>query len=68
MSGEKNLDALLRSLTTSLSDGTYVFVTLPDNLVPSRLSPRMVFAEAEGTTLIVLKEEAEANETSGSKD
>lgn len=60
MSGEISLNKLLTTLSAQLVDGIYVFVTLPDNSVPESLTARMVFREAEGTTLIVLKAEAEA--------
>lgn len=60
MSGEMDLDALFRSLTAKLVDGVYVFVTLPDHDVPEGISARMIFHEDEGTTLILLKPEAEA--------
>ena len=57
MSGETNLSALLRSLDAVLVDGVFVFATV--KAVPSGLTPRMVFQEAEGTTLILLKSQAE---------
>lgn len=60
MSGELNLQALFKSLKASLIDGVYVFITLPRNAVPETVVPRMRFEEAEGTTLIMLKSEAEA--------
>ncbi|MEH6361596.1 MAG: ACT domain-containing protein [Amylibacter sp.] len=60
MVGETNLDVLLSSMTAKLVDGLYVFVTLKDRVVPAALEPRMMFMEAEGTTLILTKEEAEA--------
>ncbi len=60
MVGEVNLDVLLSSMTATLVDGVYVFVTLKDRAVPATLEPRMMFTEAEGTTLILTKEEAEA--------
>lgn len=59
MSGEKDLDALISSMSASLVDGLYVFVTLPDKSLPTGLTPRMVFEEAEGTTLIVAASDAE---------
>jgi hypothetical protein len=59
MTGETNLDALIKSLDTELVDGLYVFVTLQPDQVPANLSPRMIFKESEGTTLIMLKSEAE---------
>jgi hypothetical protein len=60
MVGETNLDVLLSTMTASLVDGIYVFVTLKDRAVPANLAPRMKFVEAEGITLIVTLEEAEA--------
>ena len=60
MSGEADLGALLRNMTAELVPGVFVFVTLPDRAVPPSLTPRMIFQEAEGTTLIVLQSEAEA--------
>ena len=60
MSGETDLSALLRTLSASLIDGVYVFVTLADGDIPKAAKPRMVFVEAEGTTLILLKSDAEA--------
>lgn len=59
MSGETDLNALLRSLSAKLADGLYVFATLRSDDVPKGAKPRMVFVEAEGTTLILLKSEAE---------
>ena len=61
MSGEKNLQVLMNSMSASLVDGLYVFVTLLDNAMPAGVTPRMVFQEAEGITLIVLKSEAETH-------
>ena len=61
MSGETDLNALLATLSARLIEGTCVFVTLPDGRLPAGLSPRMVFQEDEGTTLICLKSEAEAH-------
>lgn len=60
MSGERDLDTLLRTLTATLVEGVHVFATLPPGAVPAALAPRMTFAEAEGITLILLREEAEA--------
>ncbi len=61
MKGELNLMVLLKTLTVKLADGVYVFVTLPDRNVPDGLSPRMLFQEEEGTTLILRIEDAEAH-------
>ncbi|NNJ76077.1 MAG: ACT domain-containing protein, partial [Anderseniella sp.] len=60
MSGEINLNALLKTLSAQLAEDVYVFVTLPDSAVPENIAARMVFQEAEGTTLILRKTEAEA--------
>lgn len=60
MSGETDLGALLRGLTADLVPGIFVFVTLPDGAVPPGLTPRMAFHEAEGTTLILPRAQAEA--------
>jgi hypothetical protein len=59
MSGETNLGELLGTLSATLVDGLFVFATIPDGSVPEDLKPRMVFREAEGTTLILLKAEAD---------
>ncbi|MEM9106971.1 MAG: ACT domain-containing protein [Pseudomonadota bacterium] len=60
MSGEQNLQTLLKSLSARLVDGVFVFVTLSDRQVPISINPRMMFMEDEGTTIICLKSEAEA--------
>jgi len=61
MSGEMNLSRLLATMSPTLQDGTYVFVTLSDQNAPANIpTPRMAFQEAEGTTLILLKTQAEA--------
>ena len=43
MSGETNLDILLRTLTATLDPETYVFATLPGGAAPAGLVPRMAF-------------------------
>jgi len=60
MSGELDLNALLRTLSARLIEGVFVFATLPAGEIPPGASPRMSFHEAEGTTLIVLKSQADA--------
>jgi hypothetical protein len=59
MSGETDLRALLGGMTAQLQDGVYVFATLPGPVMPEGVMPRMLFREAEGTTLILLQHEAE---------
>ena len=61
MAGETDLKKLLAAMTPELLAGVHVFTTLPpDAPVPNKLHPVMLFREREGTTLIVLEEEAKA--------
>tara|TARA_R110002051_G_scaffold50280_5_gene97440 strand:- start:14444 stop:14851 length:408 start_codon:yes stop_codon:yes gene_type:complete len=60
MTGETNLDELIKSLSAVLVDGLYVFATVRSDQEPENLSPRMTFKEAEGTTYILLKSQADA--------
>lgn len=59
MSGERGVNALIKSMSATLVDGVYVFCTMPSGAVPEGLHPRMRFEEAEGTTLILLLSEAQ---------
>ncbi len=59
MSGELDLEVLLRSLSADLADGVFVFSTIAGEKLPDGIVPQMVFREAEGTTLILLRDEAE---------
>ncbi len=59
MSGERDLKKLLRSLSGTLEPHTYVFVTMSEADLPDGIRARMIFYEAEGVTLILLKTEAE---------
>lgn len=56
--GETNLGRLLAGMRATLDDKTYVFVTVPDDTVPQGFAPRMMFREAEGTTLILEQQDA----------
>lgn len=58
MSGEKDLNALMKSMTATLTEGTFVFATRPDHTWPEGLTPIMTFREAEGTTLIIRADDA----------
>ena len=61
MTGETDLKKLLASMTPELLPGVHVFVTLPPGMpVPDTIEPVMQFREREGTTLIVLEDEARA--------
>lgn len=59
MAGETNLQVLLSSMTATLAEGVFVFLTLKGQSLPEKLAPRMMFEEAEGTTYILLKAEAD---------
>ena len=61
MSGETDLDTLLKTMCTELVEGVFVFVTVAEGSVPQDINPRMMFREAEGVTLILLEEEAKAH-------
>ena len=58
--GELDLNILLRSLRADLVDGVFVFATLPAGSIPAGITPVMQFAEAEGTTLILTRDQAQA--------
>jgi hypothetical protein len=66
MTGETDLKKLLASMTPELLPGVHVFVTLrPGTPIPESIEPVMVFREREGTTLIVLEDEAKAASLEG---
>ncbi|NUR12397.1 MAG: ACT domain-containing protein [Bradyrhizobium sp.] len=61
MTGERDLDALLRHMTPELRPGIFVFCTIPTSEpLPAKVSPILTFREQEGTTLVILRKEAEA--------
>lgn len=60
MSGESKLETLVANMTAELSPETFVFVTIKDRSAQDGLTPKMVFQEAEGATLIITKAQAEA--------
>lgn len=63
MTGERDLDALLRNMEPEMLDGTFVFCTLaPGASIPASVNPMLTFREREGTTLVMLHEEAERAE------
>ncbi|UPK24360.1 ACT domain-containing protein [Bradyrhizobium sp. 195] len=60
MTGECDLDALLKGMKPEMMNGTFVFCTLaPGARLPATISPMLTFREREGTTLVLLHEEAE---------
>lgn len=61
MAADRDLDALLRQMKPELQPGTFVFCTIaPNEPIPAALNPLLTFHEQEGTTLVILREEAEA--------
>ncbi|WP_188187422.1 ACT domain-containing protein [Nonomuraea sp. SYSU D8015] len=59
MSGETDLGRLLAGLDPVLHEGVYVFVTLPDRTPPAGVDPVLVFQEAEGSTLVLSRDQAD---------
>ena len=60
MTGGRDLNALLRQMQPELRPGTFVFCTIGSNTnIPAALKPLLTFREQEGTTLVILHEEAE---------
>jgi len=61
VTGERDLDVLLRHMKPELRPGVFVFCTIaPNESIPAALDPLMTFREQEGTTMVILREEAEA--------
>ena len=61
MSGETNLDTLLKHMKPMVQDGEYVFCVVSKSELDQLQNPLMVFIEHEGTTVIVTKDVAEQN-------
>jgi uncharacterized protein len=60
MPGERELAALLRDMKPEMQDGIFVFCTIAANeKLPTTLTPLLTFREAEGTTLVIRREEAD---------
>lgn len=60
MAGERDLRKLLSGMRPDLHPGAYVFVTLPGGEQPDGVSPVVTVTEAEGLTLVLRREEADA--------
>lgn len=61
MTGERDLDVLLRDMKPDRRPGIFVFCTIPTNQpIPAALSPLLTFREQEGRTLVITREQAEA--------
>lgn len=59
MAGETNLQALLRTMSPVLNDGSYVF-SIVESDIPSGVHPVVTVREKEGLTLVVEQSEADA--------
>ncbi|MFJ9852411.1 ACT domain-containing protein [Streptomyces sp. NPDC101150] len=58
MTGERDLQVLIRSMRPQLHEGRYVFTTVR-GAVPEGLEPVVTVAEPEGSTLVVRQEDAD---------
>lgn len=63
MAGEKNLERLLSSMSPELIEGDFVFCTVKNSKYGDYAETRPIasFAEAEGLTLVLLKDAAESS-------
>jgi hypothetical protein len=58
--GEHVLQTLLRDMKPEIQKGIFVFCTIPeDKEIPAAIRPVLIFREREGTTAVVLRDEAE---------
>ena len=60
MSGECDLERLLRHLAPKLHADHYVYCSFADHILPDGLQPLCTFREAEGLTAIVERTQAES--------
>ncbi|MDJ0386254.1 ACT domain-containing protein [Streptomyces sp. G-G2] len=60
MTGESDLKRLLSGMRPELHDGRYVFCTVPGPAAPAGTTPVATVLEAEGLTLVLRQEDADA--------
>lgn len=60
VSGETNLNQLIQGMQPVLQQGKYVFCSVSSDQVPLQVNPICIFQEAEGTTLILTQQQADA--------
>ena len=60
MSGERDLETLLRSVDPEVRPGTFVFVVVHEEALLDELDPEATIREAEGLTAVVRRERADA--------
>lgn len=59
MNGIRDLKTLLKTMKPKLQEGKWVFCTLANGQsIPVSLNPILIFQEKEGTTVIVMEQEA----------
>ena len=64
MSGETNLKKLIREMTPRLNEGEYIFATVKDLSSINREDTLGEFKEAEGVTVVMRKDKADARQLS----
>lgn len=64
MTGERNLERLLRHMAPQMHAETFVYCSFPDFTIPPGMNPICTFREAEGITAIVEKSQAERSAVS----
>ena len=64
MSGETNLAKLLKNMKPELNTGEYVYCLAPSFEAAVALNPLFIFRENEGITVILSKEQADAERLS----
>ncbi len=62
MSGEQDLKCLINSMQPVLLEESYVYITTKEKRDWQALEPKLMFEEAEGTTLIVAELSAKQHE------
>ena len=62
MTGELNLEFLLRNMQPIVVSGEYVFCTVQEPKLKELMNPLLIFRETEGPTVILKKDIAEKNE------
>ena len=60
MSGERDIETLLRSVDPEVRPGTFVFVVVHDEALLDQLDPEATIREVEGLTAVVRRERADA--------
>lgn len=60
MTGETELNKLIRGMKPELNEGEFVFCTLAESTLPAHVQPLAWFQEREGITLVLPKHQADA--------